>query len=100
MKVKELIDFIGENNFHSQWESEKSIEGRFGTFTKVAEGLEFDEHRWFSISTDMYQCEDGYVGVTAPSQLKSEMMSWEDTCETATASEYEVVQTVTYKRKK
>lgn len=99
MKVQELIDFIGENSFHSLWEAEEAIEYKFGTFTKVADGLDFNEHRWYSISTDVYQCENGYVGVTAPSQLKSEMMTWEDTFSTATASEYEAVQTVTYKCK-
>lgn len=100
MKVQELIDFIDENTFYSLYDAEDAIEGKFGSFTKVESGLDFDEHRWYSITTDVYQCEDGYVGVTGPSQLKSEVMSWEDTYEIVTAAEYEAVQTVTYRRKK
>lgn len=100
MKVQELIDFIGENTFYSLYDAEDAIKGKFGSFTKVESDLDFDEHRWYSITTDVYQCEDGYVGVTGCSQLKSEMMSWEDANEIASASEYEVVQTVTYRRKK
>lgn len=99
MKVKELIDFIDENTFYSLYAAEYAIKGKFGSLTKVESGLDFDEHRWYSITTDVYQCEDGYVGITGCSQLKSEMMSWEDTDEIASASEYETVQTVTYRRK-
>lgn len=99
MQVQELIDFINEAHFPSLWEADDEIQAKFGKQKKVASGLNFDEHRWYSISTDVYQCEDGYVGVTGCSQLKSEMMSWSDADVITRAEEYEAVQTVTYKRK-
>lgn len=99
MIVKELIGCVSKNTFYSLCDAEETIRREFGPLKKVAEGLDFDEHRWYSISTTVYQCEDGYVGITGPSQLKSEMMSWEDTYEIVTAAEYEAVPTLTYKRK-
>lgn len=99
MKVQELISFINESDFSSMWQVDEEISDKFGKSTIVAENLNFDEHRWYSISTTVYQCEDGYVGVTGCSQLKSEMMSWDDADVTAYAEEYESVQTVTYRRK-
>lgn len=99
MKVQELIGFINEAAFSSLWEADDEIQAKFGKQVKVAIGLNFDEYRWYSMTTDVYQCEDGYVGVTGCSQLKSEMMSWSDAYAITRAEEYEAVQTVTYKRK-
>lgn len=99
MKVNEIIECVGKNTFYSLFAAEETIQREFGPLKKAADGLDFDEHRWYSITTTVYECEDGYVGVTGCSQLKSEMMSWEDTNEIVTAAEYEAVPTVTYKRK-
>lgn len=46
------------------------------------------------------ECEDGYVGIYAGFQLFSEQMDWSDACPDTCVSEYEAVQTVTYKPKK
>lgn len=99
MKVQELITFVNEGGFPSLWDADEVIDKKFGKQKKVASGLNFDEYRWYSITTDVYQCEDGFVGVTGCSQLKSETMCWSDADVITYAKEYEAVQTVTYKRK-
>lgn len=34
----------------------------------VEKGLNLDEHRWYSIATNIYKCSDGYVKVTGAYQ--------------------------------
>lgn len=44
----------------------------------VDEGLNLDQHRWYSIATNIYKCSDGYVKVTGAFQSFSEMQMWSD----------------------
>lgn len=44
----------------------------------VEKGLNLDEHRWYSIATNIYKCSDGYVKVTGAYQSFSESQTWED----------------------
>ena len=44
----------------------------------VEKGLKLDEHRWYSIATNIYKCSDGYVKVTGAYQSFSEVQTWED----------------------
>lgn len=44
----------------------------------VDEGLNLDQHRWYSIATNIYKCSDGYVKVTGAYQSFSESQTWED----------------------
>lgn len=97
MKVAEFIEAVNNGNFCSLWQVEDEIEN---CPKKVASGLDFDEYRWYSITTNVYECEDGFVGVRGCSQLKSEMMDYSDACVETFASEYEAVQAITYKPKK
>lgn len=60
MKKQELIDKINNGCYHSLWQAEDIIPKEIN---KVAEGLELDEHRWFSIAVNVYKCEDGFVGI-------------------------------------
>ena len=99
MTVQELIVFVNRGKFYSLWEVNDEIENVFGTPIIVADGLNFDEYRWHSITTTVYKCDDGYVGVRGCSQLKSERIDWKDVHEIARAEEYEPVQTITYKPK-
>lgn len=46
----------------------------------VEKGLNLDEHRWYSIATNIYKCSDGYVKVTGAYQSFSESQTWEDIC--------------------
>lgn len=44
----------------------------------VEEGLNLDQHRWYSIATNIYKCSDGYVKVTGAYQSFSEVQTWKD----------------------
>lgn len=98
MKVEEAIDKIEKSFIYSL----HSVADYFGPLKGckcVAEGLNLDEHRWYSIATNVYECEDGFVGVTGAYQSFSESQSWEDIDVVCTAEEYITVPTITYKPK-
>lgn len=44
----------------------------------VESGLNLDQHRWYSIATNIYKCADGYVKVTGAYQSFSESQTWQD----------------------
>ena len=54
----------------------------------VAHDLYVDNHRWYKISTTVYKCEDGFVGVNGVSQLYNESMDYEDCCCECFAEEF------------
>lgn len=96
MKVQELIDVVNNGCFYSLWQ----IEDEGVEFPKeVADNLEIEEHRWYIVTTTVYECEDGFVGIRCTTSLKSEMMDWSDTGYVARAYEYEPIQITSYKRK-
>ena len=99
MKVKELFDLIdnSDKTLYSLHDFEFLIKDKC---EKVASHLDLDQYRWYSCATDVYKCEDGYVGIYAGFQLFSEQMDWSDACPDTCVSEYEEVQIVTYKPKK
>lgn len=99
MKVKELIELINnEEELYHTGDAEDLLSDY--DVEQVAYGLNPDRHRWYEIVTDVYKCEDGFVGVTGLGQIYSEMMSSSDCDVTCYAEEYEEIQTITYKRKK
>lgn len=97
MKKKELIDLINNECLYSIRETEDIIPSEVPC---VATDLELDRHRWYSTCVNVYACEDGYVCVWGLNQLYSEMMICRDCDCHCEASEYEEVQTITYKTKK
>lgn len=100
MKVKELIELI-ENSDEVLYHLDDVEDLIDGECKKVASGINPEEHRWYSLATDVYECEDGYVGVRAGYQLFSEGMSWSDAINPHTiASEYEAFQTTSYRPKR
>lgn len=44
----------------------------------IEKGLNLDEHRWYSLATNIYKCSDGYVKVKGVFQSFSEMQTWSD----------------------
>jgi hypothetical protein len=96
MTVNELINFISEPILYSLYSAEEYI-GK--NAEKVASHLYPDEHRWYQVSTDVYKCEDGYVGVTGPSNMYSESSTWKDINFPCFAEEFVPVTTTTYKQK-
>lgn len=96
MTVKEAIDIINNNECWSVWDADDLIDEEA---IMVADNLDINKSRWFTVSTNVYKLEDGYVGITGPSDLKSEIMCWSDCNYICIAEEYEPVQTITYKPK-
>lgn len=98
MKVKEFIDIIDNNDIYSLYDVCDYIEDQIkvGEIKRVATGLELDKHRWYSTAVDVYQCEDGYVGVEGAYQSFSEYDTWKDLGIICEAAEYKPVETITY----
>lgn len=101
MKVQELIDLINNTKrdtpLYSLYDAEDVIPREVD---KVASGLDLDEYRWYSTAIDVYQCEDGYVGIFGAYQSFSEMQTWSDISVTCDAFEMEAIPSVKYVRKK
>lgn len=93
MKVQELINLINEEPLYSLWDADDVI----GKNAKmVASHLDLDEHRWYNMAVNVYECEDGFVGVFGVYQSFSERQTWEDINVVCEASRYKEVKTVTY----
>lgn len=84
---------------YSIWDAEDILFDLDKNLEGVASELDFDEHRWYIITTNVYKCEDEFVGIRGVSSLKSEMMSYGDCAKHVEIFECEEVPTVTYKRK-
>lgn len=97
MKVQKAIKKIEEGRFYSVFEAEELLDG---DAKLVKSDLGIDERRWYIISTKVYQLEDGYIGITGVTSLKSEAMMFSD-CDVITqAEEYEEFTTISYRCKK
>lgn len=91
MKVAEVIEKVTNTEYWSLYSFEEDF-----NLEVVASGLYVDKHRWYEISTSVYKCEDGYVGVSGVSQLYSESTEYEDCCCECFAEEFEPKQVITY----
>lgn len=97
MKVQEAIEKINGEGFYSVFEAEEVLD-RDAKLVKSNLGI--DERRWYTISTKVYQLEDGYIGITGVTSLKPGVMMFSD-CDVITqAEEYEEFTTISYRRKK
>lgn len=96
MKVKELIEYVSKYNFYSLMEVEDFLKE---VPQCVAERLEIEKHRWYSVSTSVYKLEDGFVGIRGVSDIYSDDIDAEDCGVRCTASEYEEFPYVLYKKK-
>jgi hypothetical protein len=99
MKVEEVINLIDNTDELYYTSDAEDLLSKYNV-KQVAYGLNVDRHRWYDIVTDVYKCEDGFVGITGLGQLYSEMMTPSDCDVYCYAEEYEEEQTITYKRKK
>ena len=96
MKVKELIEHVSKYTFYSLMEVEASLKE---VPQCVAERLEIEKHRWYSVSTFVYKLEDGFVGIRGVSDIYSDDIDAEDCGVRCTAYEYEEFPYVLYKKK-
>ena len=96
MKVKELIDKVNSTtNCYSIHHAEDFIK----KINKVASDIYVEKHKWYNISTNIYRLEDGFVGITRPSMLKSKSIIWSDCDYTCIVEEYESVYKLIYQPK-
>lgn len=96
MKVKELIDKVNSTtNCYSIHHAEDFIK----KINKVASDIYVEKHKWYNISTNVYKLEDGFVGITGSSDLKSETINWSDCDYMCIAEEYESVYKLIYQPK-
>ena len=93
MTKQELINQVNKANYNSLWEAEDYIPREI---PQVAEGLQLDEHRWYSTAINVYKCEDGFVGVWGAYQSFSEMQTWDDLDIICKAFPMKEIQTITY----
>lgn len=91
MKVQEVINLCNTNKLYSIFEFEENCNAE-----SVVRDLNLDRMRWYEISTCVYKCDDGFVGVTGVSNLYSEMMGWDDCDFKCVAEEYKQVPSVMY----
>lgn len=92
MTKEQAIELINNSdNCYSLWDAEDLLND-----CKFINRQNYNIHRWYTMATDIYKVEDGYICVSGVSELKSEMMSFSDFGEHCVAKEYENVQTITY----
>lgn len=92
MNVKEAIELINtSDNCYSLFNAEDLLKG-----CKFKNRQDYESNRWYIMATDIYEVDDGYIGVSGVSELKSEIMDYSDTDEQCFAEEYQVIQTITY----
>lgn len=96
MKVKEIINLINSSNISSLGEAEDLLDD---TVKLVAEDLEIECYKWFGVATDVYEVEDGYVGITGVADVYSPYMDSSDCNYPCVACEYESYTTISYKPK-
>ena len=96
MKVKELIEHVYNYTFYSLMEVEAFLKE---VPQCVAERLEIEKYRWYSVSTSVYKLEDGFVGIRGVSDIYSDDIDAEDCGVRCTACEYEEFPYVLYKKK-
>lgn len=97
MKINELVNLLKDYYpLYSLYDADEIMSKHA---TLVAYNLYPEEHRWYESSTNVYECEDGYIGITGPSELYCEHNTWKDIDEPCFASEFIAVHTITYKQK-
>lgn len=85
MKVAEVIEKVNSAKYLSLFDFKEDFDLEI-----VASGLYVDKQRWYETSTEVYKCEDGFVGVSGVSQVYSD-------CERECfAEEFEPKQVITY----
>ena len=97
MNTEQVIELVNESMLDSLQDAKNLLYRR--KIPQVAHKLDIDRHRWYEIATDVYKCDDGFIGVTGISYLYSENMTYRDCDIHCFAEEYKEVVTVTYKKK-
>lgn len=92
MKVKEAIELINNSdNCYNLHDAKNLLIG-----CKFRNRQDYNSHIWDITATDIYEVDNGYIGVKGIAELKSEMIDFSDCKEHCVAKEYEAVPTITY----
>lgn len=92
MKVKEAIELINNSdNCYSLHDAKNLL-----IDCKLINRQDYNSHIWDITATDIYEVDNGYIGVKGIAELKSEMIDFSDCDEHCIAEEYKAVPTITY----
>lgn len=69
-------------------------------YKSVADNLNIDKHRWYDLSIEVIEINDGYIGIKHVSNLHSESMSVGDVYHTLVFYEMKQIKKITYKIKR
>lgn len=92
MNVKEAIELINNSdNCYSLSDAENLLKG-----CKFKNRQDYESCRWYTLATDIYEVDNGYIGVSGVSELEPEITDYSETDEHCFAEEYKAIQTITY----
>lgn len=92
MTRKEAIELINtSDNCYSLRDAKNLLRD-----CKYIKRQDYDDYRWHIMATDIYEAEDGYIGVSGVFKLKSEEISFSDCDKRCIAEEYDAIPTITY----
>lgn len=97
MKVKEFIELV--NNYENPFLALYDVEDAVDEKTKKVATIDIEVDKDAVYATDIYQCEDGFVGVSGLHEILNECLIPSDLDVNCEASEYEEVQVISYKPK-
>ena len=95
MTFEETMAKVNDGEYWSLWDVDEYFEYNL-KLTRLASGLNIDKHRWYEVTTSVYEVEGRFLGVRGLSQCFSEGSDAEDCCCESEAFEMEVKQTITY----
>ena len=90
MTKAELIKLVENEKAYALWDLQDA------EWKQVAIELERDESRWYATAVNIYECDDGFVGVRGVCQIYSVYTTPEDIDFVCTACEYEPKTVITY----
>lgn len=91
MKVADVIANVNSEKYWSLFDFEANFD-----LTCVAININIDRYRWYELSTNVYKCDDGYVGVTGIAKCFDEYASPVDMDCPCYAEEFVPIETVQY----
>lgn len=93
MKVKEVISAINNTDYYSLISAQRAA--KLCKDDLVVENYNFSKHKNFDIATNIYKCEDGFVGISGLKNDRSKN-GFDQYNIAAWVEEYVEIPTVTY----
>ena len=96
MKVRDLIEKINSANYYSIYDAIHIMDD---TCKCVEEQKDIKKYLLYTVLTNVYKLEDGFVGIRGISELNREDLVYSDINYPCTAEEYEEYTTISYRPK-